>query len=162
MHFFEVIRRRRSVRAFRPKPVATDTLRTILQAASTAPSDRNLQSYEIYVVTDDLARMALAHAANDQFFVSQASAAIVFCAHNSVPDATIACAFAMLAATALGLGSVWVGDFQTSEVRGVLRAPDDVDPIAILPLGYATEEPAASPRRRLEDLVHYMTQTSTT
>lgn len=154
MHFFEVIRRRRSVRAFRKKSVAADTLRTILEAANAAPSARNLQSYEIYVVTNDLTRMALAHAANDQFFVAGAPADLVFCAHASIQDATLACTFSMLAATALGLGSVWVGDFQTGEVRRVIGAPPGIEPVAILPIGYAAEEPAPPGRRPLDDLVH--------
>jgi len=169
MHFFEVIRRRRSVRAFRKKSVAADTLRTILEAANAAPSARNLQSYEIYVVTNDLTRMALAHAANDQFFVAGAPADLVFCTHAArvreeygergeqlytVQDATIACTFAMLAATALGLGSVWVGAFQTGEVRRVIGAPPGIEPVAILPIGYAAEEPAPTGRRPLDELVH--------
>ncbi|SPE36304.1 Putative NADH dehydrogenase/NAD(P)H nitroreductase AF_0226 (fragment) [Candidatus Sulfopaludibacter sp. SbA6] len=60
----------------------------------------------------------------------------------------------MLAATALGLGSVWVGDFQTGEVRRVIGAPPGIEPVAILPIGYAAEEPAPPGRRPLDDLVH--------
>jgi len=169
MHFFEVIRRRRSVRAFLKKPVAADTLRTILEAANAAPSAGNLQSYEIYVVTTDLTRVALAHAADDQFFVAGAPAALVFCTHAArvaeqyaergeqlytVQDATIACAFAMLAAAALGLASVWVGAFRPGEVRRIVGAPPGIEPVAILPIGYAAEEPISPGRRPLDDLVH--------
>ena len=161
MHFFKMIKRRRSIRAFRKRPLAPDTLQAILEAANAAPSAHNLQAYEIYVVTDDLARVALAHAADDQFFVAGAPASLVFCTHGesaerlyTIQDATIACTFAMLAATALGLGSVWVGAFQPAEVRRIIGAPPGIEPVAILPIGYPAEEPVATGRRSLDDLVH--------
>jgi nitroreductase len=71
----------------------------------------------------------------------------------SVQDATIACTFAMLAATAMGLGSVWVGAFEPDEIRRIIGAPAKVCPVAILPIGYAAERPDPPERRPLEDLV---------
>ena len=71
----------------------------------------------------------------------------------AIQDATIACAFAMLAATALGLGTVWVGAFDDVAVQKVLGTRDLL-PVAILPIGYAAEEPEPTPRRSLSDLVH--------
>ena len=59
----------------------------------------------------------------------------------------------MLAATALGLGGVWVGAFDDDAARRVLGC-DELLPVAILPLGYPAEEPGPVPRRPLEDLVH--------
>jgi nitroreductase len=59
----------------------------------------------------------------------------------------------MLAATALGLSTVWVGAFDDAAVRRVLGCPDLL-PVAILPIGYPAEEPKPTPRRSLADLVH--------
>ena len=59
-----------------------------------------------------------------------------------------------LAATALGLATVWVGAFHPGEVRRVLGAPAGIDPVAILPVGYPAEEPVSPGRRPLRDLVH--------
>jgi nitroreductase len=170
MEFFEVIRRRRSVRAFGSTPIATEMLERILEAANAAPSAGNLQAYEIYVVTNHRTRSALAHAACDQLFLVGAPIALVFCTDAAramrygkrgehlytIQDATIACTFAMLAATALGLATVWVGAFKTDEVRRAIGAPAGTDPVAILPIGYAAEEPASPERRPLNDLVHRM------
>jgi nitroreductase len=64
-----------------------------------------------------------------------------------------ACAFAMLAATALGLGTVWVGAFDDAAVQRVLGR-QDLLPVAILPIGYPAEQPEPTPRRSLDDLVH--------
>jgi nitroreductase len=169
MEFFEVIRRRRAVRAFERKAIPTETLEVVLETANAAPSACNLQAYEIYAITDERQRAALALAARQQTFLAEAPVVLVFCTHAArsveryaqrgetlytIQDASIACTFAMLAATALGLATVWVGSFDAEEVARIAGAPPGVEPVAILPLGYAAEEPPEPPRRPLEDLVH--------
>jgi nitroreductase len=169
MEFFEVIRGRRAVRAFQPTAIPAEMLETVLASANAAPSACNLQAYEIYVVTDERQRKALAEAARHQSFLAGAPVLLVFCTHAArsveryakrgeilftIQDATIACTFAMLAATALGLATVWIGSFDAGEVARIAGAPTGVEPVAILPLGYAAEEPPQPARRPLEDLVH--------
>jgi len=171
MDYFQLIDQRRSIRAFEAKPVEAEVLQRILEAANRAPSAGNLQAYEIYLVTSSALRLELARAALDQQFIAQAPAVMVFCAHPArsqpryrqrglrlycIQDATIACAFAMLAASALGLGSVWVGAFDDDRVRRILGAPPDQIPVAILPIGYPAEQPGPAPRRSLDDLVHHL------
>jgi nitroreductase len=120
-------------------------------------------------VDSDGCKQALVKAAYDQEFLAQAPLILVFCAHPArskiryaergvdlycVQDATIACTYAMLAATALGLATVWVGAFNEHEVRQIIRAPESHRPIAMLPIGYAAEVPRIRGRRDLSDLVH--------
>jgi nitroreductase len=170
MKFFDVVKKRRSIRAFLPAPVADDELRRILEAANAAPSAGNLQSYEIYVVMEKRRRESLARAAREQLFIAGAPVSLVFCTHAersterygkrakrlyAVQDATIACTFAMLAATAQGLSSVWVGSFEPEDVRRIVGAPPGIVPVAILPVGRAAAAPEAPARRELEDLVHW-------
>lgn len=172
MDFFEVLRERHSVRAFAERPVEPEKLQAILEVANRAPSAGNLQAYEIYVVTRPATLKALMRAAFEQKFVAQAPVVLVFCAHParsassygergatlySVQDATIACAYAQLAATALDLGSVWVGAFDEEAVRRALSIRRELVPIALLPIGYAAESPEITPRRALDDLVRYIT-----
>jgi nitroreductase len=167
MEFFEVIRGRHSVRAYQGRPVDEETLNTILGCANRAPSAGNLQAYEIVVVTDQKARQALAQAALDQEFIAQAPVVLVFLQHPrrsairygergtelySLQDATIACAYAQLAATAAGLSSCWVGAFDEEPIRRLLKAPAGVRPVALLPIGYPAETPEPTRRRRLSDL----------
>ena len=165
---FEVIRRRRSVRAFAPEAVEAEKVAQVLAAANAAPSAGNLQGYEIFRVTHEKERVALARAALDQFFIAQAPVVLVFCANQArsaakyrergarlyaIQDATIACTFAMLTATGLGLGTVWVGAFDDAAVERVLGC-HDLLPVAILPIGYPAAEPEPTPRRSLAGLVH--------
>lgn len=167
MEFFDVVQRRHSVRAYEPRPVDEETLNTILECANRAPSAGNLQAYEIVAVTDPKTRQALARAALDQEFITQAPAVLVFLQHPrrsairygergtdlySLQDATIACAYAQLAATAAGLASCWVGAFEEEPIRSLLKAPAGVRPVALLPLGYPAEAPEPTRRRRLSDL----------
>lgn len=169
MDFFKVVENRRAIRGFDGRPVEEEKLRAILEAANAAPSAGNQQAYDIYVVRDVRRRSALSRAAYAQGFVLTAPVSLVFCASParsdprygsrgrdlySVQDATIACAFAMLAAVAQGLATVWTGAFDPEEVRAVIGEPENSTPVAILPIGYAAAEPEPRVRRPLEELVH--------
>jgi len=168
MDFFEVIRTRQSIRAFQDQPVEPEKLQQILEAINRAPSAGNLQGYEVVLVTNRSCLQALTKAAVGQDFIEQAPLALVFCAHPArsaqkygqrgstlycVQDATIACATAQLAVTALGLATVWVGAFDDDGVRQAIGVGHDLRPIAILPIGYAAETPEHRSRRALVELV---------
>ena len=169
MEFSELVRQRRSVRAYEATPLDTQQLDYILAAANRAPSAGNLQAFEIYIVRDRESRKNLAQAAFGQDFVAQAPLSLVFCTHPdrsswryrqrgerlyAVQDATIACTFAMLAAADLGLGTVWVGAFNDEAVSQVINAPPEHHPVAILPVGTPADQPALSGRRPLDEFVH--------
>lgn len=169
MAFFRVTAARRSVRRFKDRAVDDATLKRILETASRAPSAGNLQAYEIVVVRDAARRAALARAALGQQQVAQAPVVLVFLAHPArsstkygkrgaelycIQDATIACAHAQLAVTAVGLGSCWVGAFKPNAVRAAVKARSTLVPVALLPLGHSAERPPATGRRSLSELVH--------
>lgn len=168
MEFSELVKVRRSVRAFQSRPVEGDKIQKILERTVLAPSAGNLQAYQIYQVTSPRVRAALARAA-DQSFIAEAPVALVFFANPgrsarkygargrelyALQDATIAATYAMLAVTDLGLATVWVGAFDDTGVTAAVGAPGDWVPVAILPIGYAAEVPAATTRRPLSEVVH--------
>jgi nitroreductase len=170
MEFFEVIAKRRSIRAFQAKRVERQVIDRILEAVVLAPSAGNLQAYDIFVIEREELRRELTQAARNQEFLTAAPVVLVFCSNPSrnevryksrganlycLQDATIACTYAMLAATGLGLSSVWVGAFDERAVSKVLGNPPDLTPVALLPIGYAAEEPGELSRRPLKELVHY-------
>jgi nitroreductase len=168
MQFSDVIDRRRSIRAFRATPVEEEKIKAILAAARLAPSAGDLQAYRIVVVTDAEAKALLAKAALGQQFIAEAPIVLVFLADTRrskakygsrgaelfcLQDATIAAAYAQLAATEANLGSCWVGAFDDDEVSKSLGAPAHLRPVALIPLGYAAEMPERPPRRALRELV---------
>ena len=168
MEFMTLIEERHSTRAYQDTAVEQDKLAKILQAANRAPSAGDLQAYSIIVVRRPDVCQALAKAAVDQQFVAQAPVVLVFLAEPArsgvkygrrgenlyaIQDATIACAYAQLAAHDLGLAACWVGAFRTRDVREAVGAAEDQVPVALLPIGYAAETPFVTPRRELSELV---------
>ncbi|MBI5395625.1 MAG: nitroreductase family protein [Verrucomicrobia bacterium] len=169
MDMFEAVKARQSVRAYQAKEIEPDKLQAILAAVNQAPSAGDLQAYEVYLVRDGETKRALAKAALGQDFIAQAPMALVFAANPAratarygsrgeqlycVQDATVAVAYAQLAATALGLATCWVGAFEDEEVTRIMKLPAGQRPVAILPVGYAAETPRRTPRRALTDIVH--------
>lgn len=170
--FFETLRLRRSIRAFEDRPVAEEQFQSILAAANSAPSAGNLQAYEIVVVRDSETKRALVAATSNQAFIASAPVILIFCAHRarseskygaggeffSIQDATIACAYAELAVAALGLGTVWIGALDPAAIQKAARIAAGWRPIGLLPIGYRNDTPPATPRRRLDEIVHESTR----
>jgi len=168
MDFFDVVEARRSVRAFSDAPIGREKLERVLAAARLAPSAGDLQSYCIVVIEDRQTKTALAAAAWHQKFVAEAPVVLVFCADPGrskarygargaslfcLQDATLAAAYAQLAASALGLASCWVGAFDETAAAAALNAPQGLNPVAIMPIGWGAEQPERRQRRALDELV---------
>ena len=169
MELFEAIRHRYSVRAFQHAPVSEPAVTAILDAANNAPSAGNLQAYEIVIVRDAARKRELAKVSWEQYFLAEAPVVLVFCANPDrnrakygvrgterycVQDASIACAYAQLAATALGLGTCWIGAFDEADVHRIINAPAAWRPVAILPVGVPADAPKPRGRRALAELGH--------
>jgi len=168
MDYFEVVKARHSVRAFEKKPVEEEKIRRIIEAINLAPSAGDLQAYEVVVVKDPMLKDKLAKAAFGQNFVSEAPVCLVFVAYPGrsskkygrrgselycLQDAAIATTYTMLAATSLGLSSTWVGAFDQEAAARAVGATGGKRPVAILPVGYASESPEKTPRIRVGDIV---------
>jgi FMN reductase [NAD(P)H] len=164
MEFFEVIQKRQSIRKWQQRPVEREKLQCILEAINGAPSAGNFQAFEVYVIQSPERRKQIADATWDQGYIANAPVLLTFCAHPArceygpepypLEDATIACTFAMLAVTSLGLGAVWIGAFDPKKIGATMKAPDGQIPVAILAVGYGDETPERTTRRELSDLVH--------
>jgi nitroreductase len=169
MDFFEIVKRRRSVRVFTERTVEVEKVERVLETAIAAPSAGNLQAYKIYLVRSAEVRAALASAAHGQDYVRTAPVVLVFCTDAAqaakkygergerlytLQDATIACTYAMLAIAALGLATVWVGAFRDEAAWLAIGSPEGLVPVAMLPVGYAGERPEPTFRRSVEKLVH--------
>ena len=166
MDIYEAIKRRTSVRGYRPTPVEEEKLTRILDAARLAPSGKNGQPWTFVVVRDPATRNKLVDACKGQAFVGEAPVVICVCGSeelayqkmggywNSLPvDIGIAVEHLMLAAAAEGLGTCWIGAFVEEEVRKLLHIPSGVKIVALTPVGYPSEEHSFRPRKKLEEIV---------
>lgn len=165
MEFFNVVHSRQSVRKYLSRPVEEEKLQAVLEAVRQAPSAGNFQSYEVFVARTPEKIQALTDATFDQKFIAEAPLALVFCVNSArceyqpadyfaQQDTTIATTFAMLAIAALGLATCWIGAFLPDKVAAAMQLPAGLKPLAILPIGYADEQPERTSRRTLSEFFH--------
>ncbi len=172
MELFEVIKSRRSVRAFTREEVSEEEVEKLIDAARWAPSAGNLQPWEFIVVRKPEIKRKLSIAALHQTFIEEAPVVIVVCANQMrsgrgygargihlycLQDTAAAIQNMLLAAYALGLATCWVGAFREEEAKKALDLPDGVRPIAIIPVGHPAKTPMARSRRPLNEIIHYET-----
>ena len=163
---FNVMLNRRSQRKFENKEVEEWKLEMIFAAADTAPTAGGFQGFEIYYVKNQEIKLELAEAANHQPYVN-APVVLVFCMDPSrikmnfefdilkkfsLQDATLAAAYAQLAAHALGLSTVWIGMIDEQKVMKTLVI--DLTPSSILCIGYPQKMLQPKPKRSLKELIH--------
>lgn len=173
MDIFDAIAKRRSIRKFDgTKPVDEEVVRKILEAGIQAPSAGNGQSWRFVVVRDKSLKHRLAFEAGHQQFIDEAPVAIVVCSdlelaeHHygergrktySIQETAAAIENMLLAVTALGFGSCWVGAFNESVAKEILDLPKNLRPLAILPIGVpATTPTRATPRRKVEEVTRFL------
>ncbi len=168
MEFYEVINKRRSIRAYKKDPVEDSKLSRILNAARLAPTAANRQPFSLIVVKDEETKLKLKDAYSQEWFFT---APVIVCA-CALPDeawkrndgkgyvdvdVAIAMDHLILAASAEGLGTCWIAAFKPEVVREVLNIPDNMEPLVLTPLGYPETIPEPTFRKPLEEMVREIT-----
>ena len=146
----QVIFARRSIRRYTAEPVSEADIRTLLEAAMAAPSGSNRKPWYFVVVTEreTLDRLAEIHPHGKM--LSEATLCIAVCGGPTqserfwLQDCCAATENLLLAATALGLGAVWLGVYpredRVAAVRQVLGIPDAMAPLNLISIGHPAEE----------------------
>jgi nitroreductase len=182
MELLEAINKRRSIRKFKTDPVEEEKLNLILEAGRQAPSWANTQCWRFIVVrdVDTIHRLAdtgfgaggsMPNRATEAMRVAPLT--IVVCAELGKAgcsykeprepvtdkgdwfmfDAALAMQNMVLAATALGLGTVYIGAFDSVAAEKVLGVPTGCKVVSMTPLGYPDEDPKPRPRKSLDEIV---------
>ncbi len=129
MDVFEAIQKRKSIRAYETTPVPEETVKKILEAARLAPSAVNFQPWHFIVVTGSEKRKDLSKGVFAKF-LAETPVVIVACGDTKASpkwcsiDVAIAVENMVLAATAEGLGTCWVGSFDENQVKALLKIPE--------------------------------------
>jgi nitroreductase len=179
----EVIKRRRSIRRYKPEQIPDAYLQEILDCALLAPNARNQQKWHFTVIQNKemLNKMAslmkesmlnsgiafLAERAKDPNFnpFGGAPTVILITADKTARFAEIDCALAaeniLIAAESLGLGSLIMTSTELlfksekgEELKKELGVPERYEHVCVVALGYKDENPPAKPRRK--DVVTYI------
>lgn len=170
MDTIETIMSRASVRQFSDKPIPFDTLDTILKAGMSGPSCVNAQDWAFIVVEDKetLAKMADANG-RPADPLRHAAAGILICGDLSrsfppardywIIDGAIAGQNMVLAAQALGLGSVWLGTWpemdRVENQSKLFKLPEHIVPHSVLALGYPAEDFKPREKTAPEGRIHW-------
>jgi len=175
-----LLHRRVSIRKFKPEMPDEETLTKLLEATIAAPSAGNLQNYTIIQIADPQRKKALNKLCMEQDCVDSAPLAFIFLADTSrfnryaasqggsghftwlfnyvlhTTDAAIAAQNMVIAAEALGLGSVYIGSIlnRMLDMIEFLDLPEYVLPAAMLSVGWPDEKPEPKPRHPVEMVLH--------
>lgn len=152
---------RRSIRKFRPELVDMDIIKRILDVARYAPSAGNRQPWIFIVVTDRELKSKLASIHRGANSLNEAPVGLIIaCDKNTSPESyQVDCAnvtmYVMLAAHALGLGSVWLQTLRNIEdIQKLLNLPLNYVPVSMLALGYPAETPPPRTRKSLSEITY--------
>ena len=143
------------MRSFDTRPVEPEKLAHILEAGRVAPTAHNDQPQRIKLITDADELLKVDECTRCRF---GAPAVLLVCydktacwvrPFDSAPsgevDASIVTTHMMLAAQELGLGTCWVMFFKPDVAAEVFALPENIVPVAFLPIGYPAENAAPSP-----------------
>jgi nitroreductase len=176
--FIQLVRKRRSIRSYKSEPVPRDLLKRCIEAARFAPSTCNTQAWRFIITShklkERLARESLGGVVVPNKFASQAPVLVVIAMdldlithriggtlkgmYYHVLDAGIAGEHFILQATELGLGTCWIGWFNSGRVRRILNLPRSWDVAAMITVGYPDEEPSSKGRKTIGEISEFRTE----
>lgn len=155
MNFKQLAQERCSIRKYLEKEVEQEKLETIFSIAQLAPSAANFQPVRYYILQSDQAKETISkltkYTFNAPVWILVAYDSKVSWKNkyrgddNGVIDCSIAITHIMLAATELGLGTCWVGSFDIDLAKRLYDLADNIQPVALLPLGYPDLSQADNP-----------------
>lgn len=140
MEVFDAIRTVLAVRAFEDKPIPHDVVTRILEAGRLTASAMNKQPWHFIVIRDRDRITSLGSALRTGPYVSSAALAVAVAVEPSplaISDGSRAIQDMILTAWSEGVASNWVGFAgMLDEVGAMLKVPDDLQLLAVVPFGY--------------------------
>lgn len=151
MDFFTLLAQPARAKAFDPRrPVSHEVQDKLIRAAEWAPTVHGRPSWHLEVVRTDEARQRISAGAAARRRLEAGGVVFVFCADHrtaamlspshslryALLDVAVAAYAAHLAATALGLASDWVANFEPRQLAAALDLKPDLEPVVLLAVGY--------------------------
>lgn len=169
MEFSEVVKKRRSVRAFLNEDVPLEKILEILEEATLAPSAGNIQPWRFIVIGNQEIKFQLTQAAHAQRFIAQAPWVVAVVAKvdesaavygergksfYAIQDTAALIMLILLSATDKDLGACWVGAYDDEKVNQILGIKPGERVVALVPIGKPARTPEApTSRKPLKDLL---------
>lgn len=150
MNFLDIAKNRFSCRNYKPDPIEEDKLLKVINAIQVAPSAVNYQPWHFIIIRLPENKAKVFEAYHRTWFQT-APIVIVACGDRNQSwkrsdgkdhldiDLAIAIDHLMLQATELGLATCWICNFNTTLLRSNLDLPENLEPVALIPIGYPNE-----------------------
>ena len=153
MDFEKVIKERTSIRKFKIDKISNEIIEKILIAGNLAPTARNIQPQIIFIVQSHEGLEKIDKASPCRF---NAPLVMLVCSDKNIAfeknghstyemDACIVATHMMLCATNLGIGSIWIEQFNREIIKNEFELGDNVEPICLIPMGYKADDHIISP-----------------
>lgn len=161
----EIIKKRRSVRIFKPESITKELVEKLIEAAIYAPSACDAQDWKFIIVDDKKLKDKIVEAGG-AMSIKNAPAGILVLYDNRtknleyqdhIQSAAAAIQNIHLMAIELGLGSCWICHLPAAaQLRKIFHIPNYFSPIAYILLGYPAQEPQPMPRKyKLNEVMAY-------
>ncbi|HLC58708.1 MAG TPA: nitroreductase family protein [Candidatus Nanoarchaeia archaeon] len=170
MELDKVIKERISVRKYKKLEVPWYLVAECLDAATYAPSSGNVQNWRFVVVKDKTKREIVLKYCQEQYWALNAPVLIVVCSEldkigklfgvrgealYAVQNCAAAIENLLLKAHEVGLGGVWIGDFDEMQLKDLLGISPEVRPQAVIALGFSDENEKKANRDPLDNVVYF-------
>lgn len=170
MEYNTLIKERYSVRKFKTDTIEEEKITELLNTINYIPTATNAEPERVYVLKSKEALAKINKHAN----VYSSPLVLLICSdidsawHNpkeegytsAEMDGSITATYLMLKACDLGLGSVWIRLFNASDLAREFSLPENIKPICLLAIGYASDDSEPSPRHfeklPLEKIIKYL------
>ena len=166
MTFLELANKRYSSRKYKDIPIEEEKLNKVLEAGRIAPTAKNNQPIQIYVLQSEEALNKIRTITRCAF-----NAPIVLMVaydteqewhnpleegiHSGIEDCSIVATHMMLEATEIGLATCWVNVFPNTQTGKEFNLPKNIKPVLLMPIGYPDDEPSERHklRKSLDEIV---------
>ncbi len=171
MKFIELAKIRYSCRKYDGKQIEEDKLNQVLEAGRLAPSAVNFQPWKFVVIRESVNLDKIRSTYHREWFASAPCVIVALGDHEQSwkrksdgkdhcdIDVAIALDHMTLQATDVGLATCWVCNFDKQKLMEVLKLPQNLEPVALLPIGYPVDNPDVNrhntKRKTFDDVVFY-------
>lgn len=169
MNFYDVINNRKSVSKYKGDEICRGSLNNMIEAAMKSPTWKNRTSFKLILLEDKnikdiMAEFILNSDNKAEEALKEAPMALVVIAEPEksgevdgkefyIADGAIAMEHFILAATAEGYGTMWIGALKEEKIKALLNIPDEFKIIGVTPIGVSAE---VEPHNEKKDIKEYV------
>lgn len=169
MNFYDVINNRKSVSKYKGDEICRGSLNNMIEAAMKSPTWKNRTSFKLILledknIKDSMAEFILNSDNKAEEALKEAPMALVVIAEPEksgevdgkefyIADGAIAMEHFILAATAEGYGTMWIGALKEEKIKALLNIPDEFKIIGVTPIGVSAE---VEPHNEKKDIKEYV------